>query len=66
MPMEQVPGCIATVHLQVTLIPLDDDDNDDYDDYYNGGKRNSNPKCHQVQIDGTSDALLSCGLLSLF
>ncbi|KAL7463196.1 hypothetical protein ACHAXS_003576 [Conticribra weissflogii] len=53
MEMERVPGCVATVHLQVTLLPPP------------SGDTNSNPQFHRVRIDGASDALLSRGLLAL-
>jgi len=48
--MERVPGCIATVHVKTTLIPL---------------KLSDNPKEYRVLLEGTSDALLSGGLVEL-
>ena len=52
-PMERVPGCIATVHLQTTLINISDN------------KSSKDPKDYRVNIDGNADALLSGGLLAI-
>lgn len=50
--MERVPGCVATVYLKATLIPLSDfPDND--------------PNNYRVIIEGNADALLSSGLLAV-
>ena len=51
--MERVPGCIATVHLQTTLINISDN------------KSSKDPKDYRVNIDGNADALLSGGLLAI-
>ena len=51
-PMERVPGCIATVHLQTALIPISDE-------------IMQSPKQYRVIIDGTADAMLSGGLLAV-
>jgi tRNA-specific 2-thiouridylase len=50
---ERVPGCIATVHLQTTLIPTTKKD------------ELSATSEYRVSIEGTSDALLSGGLLAI-
>ena len=50
--MERVSGCIATVHLQTTLIPTNMSSDASLEDY-------------RVSISGTSDAMLSGGLLAL-
>jgi tRNA (5-methylaminomethyl-2-thiouridylate)-methyltransferase len=50
--MERVPGCIATVHVKTTLIPTTTSSSD-------------NPKEYRVLLEGTSDALLSGGLVEL-
>jgi len=52
-PMERVPGCIATVHLQTTLINISDN------------LSSKDPKDCLVNIDGNADALLSGGLLAI-
>lgn len=55
--MERVPGCVATVHLQISLIPSSPTTSSDY----------STNDCerYRVQVAGTSDAMLSRGLLAL-
>ena len=50
--MERVSGCIATVHLQTTLIPNDVSSDKSTEDY-------------RVSITGASDAMLSGGLLAI-
>ena len=51
--MERVPGCVATVHVKTTLVPQSTStDNDD-------------PHEYRVVLQGTSDALLSGGLVEL-
>ena len=50
--MERVPGCVATVYLKATLIPLSD-----LPDNY--------PNNYRVIIEGNADALLSSGLLAV-
>jgi tRNA (5-methylaminomethyl-2-thiouridylate)-methyltransferase len=50
--MEKVSGCIATVYLRITLIPLSDDSAED------SGK-------YRVILTGTADAMLSGGLLAI-
>ncbi|KAL7534112.1 hypothetical protein ACHAXR_005635 [Thalassiosira sp. AJA248-18] len=51
--MEKVPGCIATVHLKTTLIPILDDTTAKY------------PSDYRLTIEGTADAMLSGGLLAI-
>ena len=46
--MERVPGCIATVHVETTLVPL-----------------LTNPNEYRVHVQGSSDAMLSGGLVEL-
>ena len=53
--MERVPGCIATVHLQTSLIPFDSNDISTKKD----------PQQYRVIIQGSADAMLSGGLLAL-
>lgn len=50
--MERVPGCIATVHLRTTLIPI-------------SNQSAKYPKNYRVIITGTADAMLSGGLLAI-
>ena len=54
---ERVPGCVATVHVQTTLILHINDDDDAADDAV--------PSNYRVVVDGDADALLSRGLLAL-
>jgi len=51
--MERVPGCIATVHLQTTLINISDN------------LSSKDPKDYRANINGNADALLSGGLLAI-
>ena len=53
-----MPGCVATVHVRTTLLPLDD--SSDASASTNPSSRN-----HRVVVDGDADALLSRGLLAL-
>jgi len=55
--MERVPGCVATVHLQIALIPPSPSTSRDIST--NGRER------YRLQVDGTSDAMLSRGILAL-
>ena len=50
--LERVPGCTATVHLQTSLIPISQSDNLSASNY-------------RVYITGTSDAMLSGGLMAM-
>ncbi|KAL7541674.1 hypothetical protein ACHAWF_006996 [Thalassiosira exigua] len=50
--MERVPGCVATVHLKISLFPITDSPTEDPNDY-------------RVIVDGTADAILSAGLMSV-
>lgn len=50
---QRVPGCVATVHVKTTLIPL----NDKYFSFL--------PSSYRVIVNGDADALLSRGLLAL-
>ena len=54
-PMTRVSGCVATVHISTTLVPID------------GQNTVSivSPTQYYVQLDGTADALLSQGLVAL-
>ncbi|KAL7506072.1 hypothetical protein ACHAXN_003397 [Cyclotella atomus] len=52
--LERVPGCIATVHLQTSLIPK-----------LISGTATKSPNDYHVLISGTSDAMLSGGLLAI-
>ena len=56
---ERVPGCVATVHVQTTLLPFVDTAVTSED------ATNTNPSTYRVVIDGDADALLSRGLLAL-
>lgn len=51
--MQRVPGCTATVHLQTSLIPKSNTD------------ASKSPNDYHVSITGTSDAMLSGGLLAI-
>jgi tRNA (5-methylaminomethyl-2-thiouridylate)-methyltransferase len=51
--MERVPGCVATVHVKTTLVPQ------------SASTNNNNPNEYRVVLQGTSDALLSGGLVEL-
>ena len=55
-PMMRVPGCIATVHVSTTLIPISHDDNN---------INTYSPDQYFVRVDGTADALISKGLVAL-
>ncbi|KAL7434609.1 hypothetical protein ACHAXH_005322 [Discostella pseudostelligera] len=50
--MERVPGCIATVYLRTTLIPI-------------SRQSTIDPKNFRVILSGTADAMLSGGLLAI-
>ncbi|KAL3761889.1 hypothetical protein ACHAWU_005406 [Discostella pseudostelligera] len=50
--MERVPGCIATVHLRTTLIPI-------------SSQSTVDPKNYHVILSGSADAMLSGGLLAI-
>lgn len=52
--MEKVPGCIATVHVQTSLIPISHDESAARD-----------PSNYCLSIEGTADAMLSGGLLAI-
>ena len=57
---ERVPGCVATVHVQTSLLPLDDTAVKSSDD-----ATNTNLSKYRIVVDGDADALLSRGLLAL-
>ena len=54
--MERVSGCIASVHLQTTLLPITSTSNE---------SPLKVPRGYRLSISGTSDAMLSGGLLAL-
>ncbi|KAL3796708.1 hypothetical protein HJC23_010008 [Cyclotella cryptica] len=53
---ERVPGCLATVHLQTILIPTATTSD---------SIKSKSPENYHVSIAGTSDAMLSGGLLAM-
>jgi tRNA-specific 2-thiouridylase len=62
--LEKVPGCIATVYLQTTLIPLTITDDSGGSNNNNTANNNYLTK-YRVLLSGTADALLSRGLLAI-
>ena len=54
-PLTRVPGCVATVDLRTTLIPLANNDDEN---------KTSNTE-YAVRVDGSADARLSRGLLAI-
>jgi tRNA-specific 2-thiouridylase len=63
--LEKVPGCIATVYLQTTLIPLTTDDDLSSSSDSSSSTASNDMTKYRVLLSGTADALLSRGLLAI-
>jgi len=61
--MERVPGCIATVHLKTTLIPLSSELCSTTATTTTA--EGEDPSNYRVDVEGTADAMLSGGLLAV-
>mmetsp|Transcript_4758 Transcript_4758/g.10580 ORF Transcript_4758/g.10580 Transcript_4758/m.10580 type:complete len:840 (+) Transcript_4758:37-2556(+) len=57
---KRVPGCVATVHVKTTLVPLQQ-----RQQQQEWEEQSSDPSDYRVILDGDADALLSMGLLAL-